>query len=90
MDANYKFTIVDIDSYGKNSDGSLFSNSVMGKQLINNSLNVPADKALINTTLPHVIVSDEAFPLKRNLMRPFPRENLTLSMIIFSYRLCRC
>ena len=90
VDANYKFTIIDTGSYGKNSDGSIFSNSVMGKRLMNNSLGVPADKSLINTTLPHVIVADEAFPLKRNLLRSFPRENLNLSKKIFNYRLSRC
>ncbi|XP_045134782.1 uncharacterized protein LOC123518150 [Portunus trituberculatus] len=90
VDANYKFTIIDTGSYGKNSDGAIFNHSLMGKRLMNNSLGVPADQAVMNTTSPHVIVGDEAFPLKRNLMRPFPRENLNFSKRIFNYRLSRC
>lgn len=84
MDTNYKFTIIDTGSYGKNSDGSIFSNSVMGKQLMDRYLGVPPDKALINSTLPNTIVGVEAFPLNRYLLRPFPRENLNLSQRIFS------
>lgn len=33
VDANYKFTIVNVGSYGKNSDGGIFANSNLGKEL---------------------------------------------------------
>nr|XP_022903145.1 uncharacterized protein LOC111415626 [Onthophagus taurus] len=40
VDANYKFIFVDIESYGKNSDGGIFANSHLGKRLDNGTLNI--------------------------------------------------
>lgn len=31
VDAHYKFIAIDVDSYGKNSDGSIFSHSKLGR-----------------------------------------------------------
>ena len=33
VDARYKFTVVDIGSYGKNSDGGIFAHLKLGKYL---------------------------------------------------------
>ena len=38
---------------------------------------------------PYTFVGDEAFPLKRYLMRPFPKEVLDETRRIFNYRLSR-
>ncbi|XP_023228048.1 protein ALP1-like [Centruroides sculpturatus] len=75
VDANYKFICVDIGAYGKNSDGGIFSNSIIGKALPADTLNVPEEKYLPGTEIlmPHVIIGDEAFPLKTYLMRPYPQ-----------------
>lgn len=50
----------------------------MGKYLERKRLNVPEDVNLPNTSIamPHVIVGDEAFPLKTYLLRPYPRPQL--------------
>ncbi|KAJ8885984.1 hypothetical protein PR048_012190 [Dryococelus australis] len=70
IDANYRFITVDLGAYGKNSDRS----SSLGKSLVSGQLNIPSDKALPNTdfVLPRVIVGEEAFPLQRHFMRPYP------------------
>lgn len=34
VDSNYKFTAVDIGSYGKECDGGIFTESVLGKDLV--------------------------------------------------------
>ena len=93
MDANYKFIAVDIGSYGRNSDGGIFSNSNLGKALANNTLNVPKDASLVEggEKIPFVIVGDEAFPLKPYLLRPYSRNNIAGNEAnkIFNYRLSR-
>lgn len=78
VDANYKFICVDIGAYGKNSDGGIFSNSTIGKAPAANTMNVPKDKYLPGTEIlmPHVIIGDEAFPLKTYLMRAYPRPQI--------------
>ena len=73
VDAPFKFTVVDIRSYGRNSDGGIFAYSKLGKYL-ETHLHIPEDKQLPGTSClaPHVIVGNEAFPLKTYLMRPYP------------------
>jgi hypothetical protein len=61
---------VDIGSYGRNSDGGIFAHSKLGKYL-ETHLGIPEDKQLPGTLClaPHIIVGDEAFPLKSCLTR---------------------
>ncbi|XP_031332700.1 protein ALP1-like [Photinus pyralis] len=93
VDAHYTFIAVDIGGYGRNSDGGLFANSNLGRALEKNKLNVPIDTELPNTStsMPFVIVGDEAFPLKRYLLRPYPGSQIQddRSKRIFNYRLSR-
>ncbi|XP_068227673.1 uncharacterized protein [Palaemon carinicauda] len=90
VDADCKFIIVDIGAHGKNSDGAIFRDSKLSKSLLSNTLNIPPPKALPNTNivLPHVVVGDEAFPLNKNIMRPYPRSQLANNEAnkIYNYR----
>ena len=91
VDADYCFTVVDIGSYGRNSDGGIFANSALGQSLKEGTLNIPQDQVLPgsppnNDPIPFVIVGDEAFPLKTYLMRPYPGRNLTDEKRIYNYR----
>jgi len=72
VDAEYKFLSVDVGSCGKNSDGNVFSKSVIGKKLETGILNVPPNTPLVENAfpMPYVIVGDEVFPLKTCLLRP--------------------
>jgi len=61
--------------YGKSSDGGLFTRSILRKSLEVNTLNIPNSKPPPNSEepLPFVTVGDEeAFPLKKYLLRPYP------------------
>lgn len=91
-DSNYRFTYIDVGSYGKSSDSGIFKNSTFFKRLDEGKLNIPGDKALPNSkniVLPHVFVGDEAFGLSKNLMRPYGGTHLTATKRVYNYRLAR-
>lgn len=79
VDADYKFVTIDVGAMGRFSDGSLFSNSTLGKKMAERSLLLPEQTLLptIANPVPYVFVGDEAFPLSENLMRPYPRRYVT-------------
>lgn len=82
VDANYKFLVVDVGAFGKNSDASILRNSSLGKGLQDGTLNIPPHKIPPGGTelLPYVIVGDEAFPLCTYLMRPYSRHDVQISI----------
>ncbi|KAF0710602.1 protein ANTAGONIST OF LIKE HETEROCHROMATIN PROTEIN 1-like, partial [Aphis craccivora] len=93
VDANYKFIVVDIGSYGKEGDSGIFLKSTMGKQILNGSFGFPEDSTLpvSSIVVPHVIVGDGAFRLHKHIMKPYTkkagRDDVTKT--IFNYRLSR-
>ncbi|KAL8602270.1 hypothetical protein ACOMHN_022783 [Nucella lapillus] len=93
VDANLKFIYIDVGSYGRNSDGGIFAHSSMGKAMATNALKFPPDARLPYADnlgpLPYVVVADEAFPLSKHILRPFPGRSLSLDKRIFNYRLSR-
>ena len=66
-DEDYCFTFIDVGSYGKEHDASVFAQSEFVKRLADGSLNLPVPSG----DLPFVFVGDEAFPLRPDIMRPF-------------------
>ncbi|XP_039763801.1 protein ANTAGONIST OF LIKE HETEROCHROMATIN PROTEIN 1-like isoform X2 [Pararge aegeria] len=93
VDAKYRFVIVDIGAYGRNSDGGIMSHSKLGQKMQGNRLNIPRNKTLpgTNQVLPHVFVADEAFALTENIMRPYPGNQIEgdRKKKMFNYRLSR-
>lgn len=79
-DSDYKFVVIDVGAYGRESDGGVFRESLFFKLLESNQLNIPPDTELpgTNTKMPFVFVGDEAFPLLNNLLRPYPRNQLEI------------
>uniref|UniRef100_A0A915D665 DDE Tnp4 domain-containing protein n=1 Tax=Ditylenchus dipsaci TaxID=166011 RepID=A0A915D665_9BILA len=84
---NYK----DVGNYGKDSDGGIFGKCSFKEALDRKVLNLPEAKNLPGTDVftPAFIVRDAAFPLRDNIMRPFPGNELDYGKRIFNYRLSR-
>lgn len=90
-DANYCISVLDLGSTGRESDAGIFGRSKLYEMLDNNSIGFPGNTNLPNseTNLPNFIVSDEAFPLKSYLMRPYPGKHLSHEEKVYNYRLSR-
>lgn len=94
VDAKYRFRVIDVGGYGRTSVGGILANSAFGQALHDGSLHLPPDqhmpRAPHRRAQAHVFVADEAFPLRRNLMRTFPgRVGPTPQQRVFNYRLSR-
>jgi len=92
-DANYQFLYVDCSSYGCNSDAGIYAGSTLGQALFNGNeepMNLPPDAPLRDAEefgpLPFVAVGDEAFPLQKHLMRPYPARGADPQEEAYNYR----
>lgn len=91
VDANYKFIYASFGTQGRISDASLFGHSDLRTAMDQDLLNFPPPESLPNTNLimPYMFVGDEAFPLRSDLIKPYPHRNLDHGQQIFNYRLSR-
>lgn len=91
-DSKYRFLYVNVGSFGKDCDPSIFKQSTLWQSILTNSLKLPEEKCLPGTDspkVPYYFVGDEAFGLHTHLMRPYGGTHITLERRIFNYRLCR-
>lgn len=93
-DADGMYISIDVGDYGRNSDGAVFKTSNLGQLLNQNKLNLPPPQPLshdgqVNNKFPFYFCADEAFPLRKNIMRPYPQRVLNDKRRIFNYRLSR-
>ncbi|XP_077280401.1 uncharacterized protein LOC143907456 [Temnothorax americanus] len=91
-DANYRISLLDIGAPGRRSDGGVFNASEIGKRLQNSMLSIPPPRPVEHggQALPFVLIGDEAFPLTRYMLRPYPRSGrLNRRKNVFNYRLSR-
>ena len=65
--------------------------SYFGKQILTEKEQLPQVKTLPNSNIifPYYFVGDAAFPLRKNLLRPYPGRLLDRNKTIFNYRLSR-
>ena len=85
--------MVDVGAYGSSNDSGVPNHTTFFKQLRNKNLDVPPSKQIPYDTeeahIPHILLGDEGFPLRCDLMRSFARNTLTNERCIFNYRLSR-
>lgn len=94
VDAHYRFKYVNIGAQGSANDAAVYNASGFSKALLDNGnpLNIPQPRVIPETTdvvTPFMLVGDEAYPLRPNLMKPFSSRGLNASERIFNYRLSR-
>ncbi|GFW31182.1 putative nuclease HARBI1 [Trichonephila clavipes] len=68
VDADYCFTYVDVGGNGRANDSAVFRNSSLNIAMENKAIGFPED---------HVIIGDDAFPLRPDLMKPFSKHGLS-------------
>lgn len=92
VDANYKFLYADVGCQGRISDGGVFKNTTFYHNLQAKALNLPEETHLMgnNTKSPYVFLADDAFPLMKNIMKPYPGSWMKKTKErAFNYRLSR-
>jgi hypothetical protein len=83
-DTNYCFVYVDIGSYGKDCDSTIFKRSTLWTSIQTNMLELHSERPLLGTegpNLPYFFV-DEGFVLNINILRPFGGSNLSVKKIV--------
>ena len=100
VDYQYRFTYVDVGNYGSNSNSDVFRHSNFGRKFPRGKLNLLPHKTLPAFPeaglLPHCIMADDAFPVRPDLLKPFPHRaqshKIPEEQLVFNYCLsyARC
>ena len=72
VDHKYQFFLVDVGAFGSVRDAGIFSSSKIGRLLAAKTLNIPEYQVFEAVKLLYVIVGNAAFPIRVNMMCPFP------------------
>ena len=91
VDADYKFLWADVSGNGAASDAQIYNDSELKRRVEDGTIGWP-DPAPIpgdNQPMPYFIVGDDAFALRKTMMKPYSRRNLGHDERIFNYRLSR-
>lgn len=91
-DSNYRFVYVDVGSFGKECDPTIFKRSSLWMSIEDGTQILPEERILPGTESPKVpffFIGDAAFGLHKNLLRPYAGTHLTVPKKVFNYRLCR-
>ena len=78
--ADYRFVMVDVGANGSSNDSGVLNHTTFFKRLRNKNLDVPPSNFLMILRRPvylTLLLGNEAFPLRCDLMRPFARNALT-------------
>lgn len=91
VDANNKFIYASVGTQGRVSDAGLFAHSDLRKAMDQGLLNFPPLEPLPNSDILMLVmfVGDEAYPLRNDLMKPYPFRQMEHGQRILNYRLSR-
>ncbi|XP_017467818.1 PREDICTED: uncharacterized protein LOC108360141 isoform X2 [Rhagoletis zephyria] len=89
VDVNCKFIFVDIGCNGCNNDAGVFLQSKLST-FLREERGIPKNATIGNNrSLPFVVVSDDAFPTQKHLMKPYPYHSNCRDKQVFNSRLSR-
>lgn len=90
-DADYKLLYIDVGRNGRFSDGGVFNRCTFGQAMDRNILSLPPPKSLPGRSkpVPYVLVADDAFALRENVLKPYPHKSLDVVQRVYNYRLSR-
>ncbi|XP_075996858.1 uncharacterized protein LOC142990849 [Genypterus blacodes] len=91
VDANYKFLYLSAGAQASASETGLFAESDFRRALDRHLLNLPSAQVLPNSDLvvPYMFVGDEGYPLRLDVMKPYPSVQIERDHRVFNYRLSR-
>ena len=97
VDYYHKFIFIDVGCQGRISDGGVYNNSSLSNAIENNLLDLPLscwlpvseDPEWIHDhetdCFPFMIVADDVFPLKPQIMKPYSHRNLDDKKLLFNW-----
>ena len=84
---SYECMYADVGSNGQANDSSVWNKSSLLEAINDNSVGIPEDDNLPNgIRSPYVFLGDDPFALKSFMMKPYPKQNLTVVKRIYNYR----
>ncbi|KAM6937853.1 uncharacterized protein FYW49_000093 [Xenentodon cancila] len=91
VDANYRFIYVSVGARGRSADAGLFTDSDLCTAMDRDLLNFPPPEPLpgSDTVMPYVFVGDDAYPLRCDLMKPYPGVQTDQAQRLLNFRLFR-
>ncbi len=91
VDANNKFIYASLGTQGRVSDAGLFAHSDLCIAMDQGLLDFPQPEPLPKSDIltPYMSVGDETYPLKNDLMKPYPFRQMEHGQRILNYRLSR-
>lgn len=90
VDAECRFIYIDVGCNGRCHDAGVLLQCDLKNVLDDAENHFPADKIIGNgRKLPYVIVGDDAFPLRKHIMKPYSYKSMAKERQIFNLRLSR-
>lgn len=91
VDADYKFRYIDVGGKGGSSDSGIFLTTTIRRMVDNDELNFPASSPIVpgERDIPYFFLGDDAFALKKWLLKPYAARLLTREQRIYNYRISR-
>lgn len=91
-DANYRFTLVNVEPFVRDKETDDFNRCRLRKQLYKEKLRIPDPEMLPNTKdcpVPYVFLGDESFALQKHILRPYSKNFLSIPKKVFNTRLAK-